>query len=107
MQQAQLAWCVLERFVGVSKGKVSHFDENFIKKRGNGAMVDLLRVRDGSLDMFIQEYCEMRNILIDRDAFGVAFSGSNIYTVEHAGELIEQFADLYCLRMVVVDGDIF
>lgn len=64
-------------------------------------MVELLRKRDGTLDVFIQDYCRLHDIVVDGDTFGVAFSGSHIFTVEHATEIIEQFADLYCLRMTM------
>lgn len=61
-------------------------------------MVELLRKRDGTLSVFIQEYCYSHDILVDVDVFNVAFGGSHIFDEKYAAELIEQFADLYELR---------
>ena len=61
-------------------------------------MSDRLRKNDGTLDYYILVYCKVNDILADGDVFGVAFSGADDYTVAHATELIEMFADLYCLR---------
>lgn len=61
-------------------------------------MEKVLRTNDNTLSLFIAAYCFNNNILCDGDIFGIAFSGANEYTIAHAKELIDQFADLYCLR---------
>jgi hypothetical protein len=59
----------------------------------------ILTTLDGTLDAFVQDYCEMANIHLDGDAMGVMFSGKDRYTTLEAVTLIEEGADAYRLRM--------
>jgi hypothetical protein len=75
------------------------FDKAFAIAAEGPAARNFLNTTNGTLDRFVQRYCEAAFIRLDGDVFGIMFSGKEDYTTREAATLIEDGADAYRLHI--------